>query len=82
MAWMRAMRKRWAPKTVHGDGPEQLCRWWCHLLRWETPEKRRFRRETGEFSNRSKLRPIKFVMLIKYRGGAVRWAVLPISQDF
>lgn len=45
-------------------------------------EKRRFRRETGEFFNGSKLRPIKFVMPIKYWGGAVEWAVLPISQDF
>lgn len=52
------------------------------ILRWETPEKRRCRRETGEFFNRSKLRPIKFVMPIKYWGGAVKWAVLPISQDF
>ena len=45
-------------------------------------EKRRFRRETGEFFNGSKLRLIKFVMPIKYWGGAVEWAVLPISQDF
>ena len=52
------------------------------ILRWETPEKRRCRRETREFFNRSKLRPIKFVMPIKYWGGAVEWAVLPISQDF
>ena len=41
-----------------------------------------FRRETGEFFNGSKLRLIKFVMPIKYWGGAVEWAVLPISQDF
>lgn len=52
------------------------------ILRRETPQKRRCRRETGEFFNRSKLTPIKFVMPIKYWGGAVEWAVLPISQDF
>lgn len=40
MDWMGDVRKREAPKTVHGLGPGQLCRWWCHLPSWETPDEK------------------------------------------
>lgn len=76
MDWMGNVRKREAPKTVNGLGPEQLCGWWCH----SADEKHQKRRVQEKLE--SSLSDILFVMLVKYLGRAVEQAAVSMSQYF